>query len=78
MIFNEDFGLSKDEINNIIEKELEKNADLLVGIDDPEMIEMIGVLKKAFVKSMDENNNNLRASIIEYIDKKTEKSSRRF
>lgn len=78
MIFNEDFGLSKDEINNIIEKELEKNADLLIGIDDPEMIEMIDVLKKAFVKSIDENNHNLKESIIEYIDKKIEKSSGKF
>ena len=64
------FGLSKKDIEEIIEKELEKNADILIGIDDPEMIEMIDVLKKAFSKAIEINNEELEESIENFIKEK--------
>jgi len=61
------FGLSKKDIEEIIEKELEKNADILIGIDDPEMIEMIDVLKKAFSKAIEMNNEDIEKSVEDFI-----------
>ena len=62
------FGLSRREIDNIIEKEVEKNSDLLIGIDDPEVLEMIEVLKSSFARVIEENNMELKDSIDDYIE----------
>ena len=45
-------GLSLEAIEKIIDNELDKNADVMMGVDDPEMQEMIQVLKYAFVKAL--------------------------
>ena len=70
------FGLSEKDIEKIIEEELEKNADILIGIDDPEMIEMIDVLKKAFSKAIGMNNEEIEKSVEDFIEEN--KSKNRF
>lgn len=78
MTYNFDnFGLSEKDIEEIIEKELEKNADILIGIDDPEIIEMIDVLKKAFSKAIGMNNEELEKSIENYIEEHKSNSLQR-
>lgn len=62
-------GLSYDEIRKIIDKELDRNADLLVGIDDPEVQEMINVLADAFTKAIDKNNKAISNDLDSYLKK---------
>lgn len=52
-------GLAYDEIRQIIQDELDRNADLLIGIDDPEVLEMINVLADAFSKAIEKNNEQI-------------------
>lgn len=55
----EDIGLNKEQIRKIIQRHLNENADLLIGIDDPEMNQLIDVLIKAFVESIAQNNSKI-------------------
>jgi hypothetical protein len=57
--YNSTVGLSYDDIREIIDKELDRNADLLIGIDDPEVQEMINVLADAFSKAIEKNNERI-------------------
>lgn len=57
--YNSTVGLPYDEIRQIIQDDLDRNADLLIGIDDPEMQEMINVLADAFSKAIEKNNNKI-------------------
>lgn len=57
------FGLSAEKIEEVIDKVLEKNADLLIGIDDPEMQEMISVLKHAIAIAIEENNEKIQKDL---------------
>jgi len=66
-MFN-NFGLSKKEMETIIDNEIESNADIVIGIDDPEMIEMIDILKKAFSKALEANNEALESSVEQLIE----------
>lgn len=66
------FGLSKEDIEKIIDKELEINADLLIGIDDPEMQEMIDVIKKAVSKAVSKNNSQIEECVKRLIRKHDE------
>ena len=59
MITNSTIGLSYEDIREIINDELERNADLLIGIDDPEVQEMINVLADAFSKAIEQNNEQI-------------------
>ena len=58
-----DFGLDEKEIKKIIEKHFEENADLLIGIDDPEINEMINVLTKAFIEVISTNNDVITKNV---------------
>jgi hypothetical protein len=58
-------GLDKEQISKIINKELDKNADLLIGIDDPELNQLINVLTEAFSLAIAENNSRLEGDIQE-------------
>lgn len=58
-------GMSKRELDQLFEREMEKNADLLVGIDDPEVLEMISVLKKAVIAAIIANNEKIEDDINE-------------
>lgn len=56
-------GLSKTDIESIIEKQLEQNADILIGIDDPEVQELINVIKQAVAIAIEKNNESLKSGI---------------
>jgi hypothetical protein len=56
-------GLSYDKIRQIIQEELDRNADLLIGIDDPEVLEMINVLADAFSKAIEKNNEAISGDL---------------
>jgi hypothetical protein len=62
-------GLSKKEVEEIIDEELEKNADLLIGVDDPEVLEMIQVLKSAFAKAIEKNNQKIEEKVGKPLEK---------
>ena len=66
-------GLSKERLESIIENKLEKNADLMIGIDDPETLEMIDVLKDAMVAAIDQNNKEIENSIEKLLENKEDK-----
>jgi len=52
-------GLRSTEIIQILEKKFDDNADLLIGINDPEVAEIINVLKEAIVEIVDKNNQQI-------------------
>jgi len=56
-------GLTEKQIENLIDRELDSNADLLIGIDDPEVQEMMSVLKKAIAVAISENNKQIQSDI---------------
>lgn len=66
--FNQ-IGLSSQAIEAIIDNELNANADLLIGIDDPEVLEMVQVLKKAVAKAIHENNRKVDQKLDELFQK---------
>lgn len=55
----DDIGLSKDEIKSLIEKDLSKNADLLMGVDDPEVNLLIEVLVESTANVIAANNKKI-------------------
>jgi hypothetical protein len=57
------FGLTVEDVEAIIDRELDANADVLIGIDDPEVLEMIQVLKKAVAVAISENNRQLESEL---------------
>jgi Mg/Co/Ni transporter MgtE len=61
------FGLDKSKIEKIIDRELDKNADVLIGVDDPEVLEMISVLKESIAKVVSENNRLVSEEVENYI-----------
>lgn len=67
--FNSTVGLSYDKIRKIINDELDRNADLLIGIDDPEVQEMINVLADAFTKAIEKNNEAISDDLDSYLKK---------
>jgi len=54
-----DIGLSKAEIRREIQKHLDENADLVIGIDDPEMVQLIEVLCDGFSEAISANNKKI-------------------
>ena len=64
-----ELGLSRDELVKHIRKELDKNADLLIGVDDPEMNLLIDVLVEAMGKVMDENNRKIKKDITDWLNR---------
>lgn len=71
-------GLSAEQIDEIIEGQLEKNADILIGIDDPEMREMIDVLKHAISIAIVENNDAIEEYVAEYLKGHSKDNGRHF
>ena len=70
------FGLSENEIEEVINKEFEKNADLLIGIDDPEVLEMMDVLKKSIAKAISINNEKVEEKTQKLIEENERNSNR--
>jgi hypothetical protein len=62
-------GLTREKIKESIKDELDKNADLLIGIDDPEVQEMINVLVDSFSKAIEQNNEEIANDIETYLKK---------
>jgi hypothetical protein len=52
-------GLSKDAIRQVIQKHLDQNADLLIGSDDPEMVQLIEVLCDGITEAISANNKQI-------------------
>ena len=65
------FGLSRKDIKKIIDKHFKENADVLIGVDDPEINQLIDVLVNAFVEVVETNNEQLSEDIKEYIKEET-------
>ncbi|MBU0648807.1 hypothetical protein KJ969_01720 [Patescibacteria group bacterium] len=69
MMFNfQQFGLRKKEVRKIIEQYFKENADILIGVDDPEVNQFIEILVDAFVEVIDINNKQLSREIEEYVE----------
>lgn len=69
MTYFEQFGLSREDIKKIIDRYFKENADILIGIDDPEVNQLIEVLVDAFAEAIEENNKQFSKDIKEYIQK---------
>jgi len=61
------FGLDKNELKKLIKKHFKENADILIGIDDPEINQLVDILVSAFSEAIEKNNNKIADDIIEYI-----------
>ncbi|MCK5319952.1 hypothetical protein KAJ61_01020 [Candidatus Parcubacteria bacterium] len=55
------------DIKKYIKKELEKNSDILIGVDDPEILELINILVDVFSKAIEKNNEKLLDEVEEMI-----------
>jgi len=55
-----DLGLSRKDVRKIIQSHMDKNADLIIGIDDPEMIQLIDVLCDAIAIAIEQNNIKIK------------------
>jgi len=66
----EKFGLKKKDVERIVKKHFKKNADILLGIDDPEVNQLIEILVVALAESIEKNNDKLSNDIKEYIKNK--------
>ena len=60
-------GLSKKDIKKIIDKHFKENADVLIGVDDPEVNQLIDILIDSFVEIIETNNKQLSEDIEKYI-----------
>lgn len=67
MSYFKQFGLSREDIKKIIDRYFKENADILIGIDDPEVNQLIEVLVDAFAEAIEENNEQFSKDIKEYI-----------
>lgn len=66
---NLEAGLSYEQIKEFIDDELDKNADILIGIDDPEMQEMVNILVEVFCKAIEKNNEQISEDLKQYLKK---------
>lgn len=53
-------GLSQKQIKTLIQGYLDKNADLIIGIDDPELVQLISVLCDGVAFAIEKNNQTIR------------------
>jgi uncharacterized protein YaaQ len=65
---NPKFGLTKAEITEIIEKKFDDNADLLIGINDPEVAELINIIKDSFIEVTNRNNLKIQEQFNEAVE----------
>lgn len=70
---NNNYGLDKSDIAKIIKKRLDENADLLIGVDDPEVNELINILVEAVAEAIQLNNKQMTLDIDEELDKSSKK-----
>lgn len=66
--FVHNFGLSEDYVLEVIENKFNENADILMGIDDPEVNQLIQVLIRTTADIILENNNKIKSDIENYIN----------
>lgn len=63
-------GLSKSAIRQVLQKHIDQNSDLLIGVDDPEMVQLIEVLCDGIAEAIAANNDKIaqdnRNSLIRY------------
>lgn len=69
------WGLTKEEVEKIVNQRLEENADLTIGVDDPEINELVKILVDSFSKVISKNNDRLKEEITDYIDEALGKKS---
>ncbi len=53
-------GLDKRVIRAVLQTHLDRNADLIIGIDDPEMVQLIEVLCDGIAEAIVANNEKIR------------------
>ena len=56
-------GLSRKQIRAIMQKHLDKNADLVIGIDDPELVQLIEVLCEGIAVAIEQNNQEITSNL---------------
>jgi len=64
------FGLEKEGARKIVQEHFKKNADILIGIDDPEVNQLVEILVEAFIDIIDKNNKEISNNIQEYLAEK--------
>lgn len=65
------FGLDKKDIKKIFENHFKENADILIGIDDPEVNQLVDILVNAFTEVVDRNNEQITEDVKNYIGNNT-------
>lgn len=58
-----DTGLSYRALKQIIRKHLDKNADLIIGLDDPELSQLVDVICEGVAIAIEANNKELASQI---------------
>ncbi len=71
----EKIGLRRQDVKLIMERYLEKNADILIGVDDPEVNQLIDVLVDAFSEVIEANNRKCFNDINVHLEKLSNASS---
>jgi len=61
-------GLEKEKLKDIIGDCFKKNSDILMGIDDPEVIQLKDVIVDAFIDAMDRNNQKMHKDLEKIIE----------
>ena len=56
-------GLDYKEIKNIIKGHLDKNADLIIGLDDPELTQLVDVICEGVAIAIEANNEHVGSQI---------------
>jgi hypothetical protein len=56
-------GLSQKQVKALIQGYLDKNADLIIGIDDPELVQLIDVLCQGVAFAVEKNNQNIQEQL---------------
>lgn len=57
------YGLNREAVRKIIDGHLQKNADILIGVDDPDVNQLVDVVVEAFADVIEKNNEELRDDI---------------
>jgi DNA-binding protein YbaB len=57
------YGLNRESVKKIINEHLQKNADILIGVDDPDVNQLVDVIVEAFADAIEKNNRELRDDI---------------
>lgn len=61
-------GIDREEMDKIVEKVFNENADILIGIDDPEVNQLKFVIVDAVLKVIEKNNKEIIDNFGEFVE----------